>query len=138
MLTYRAEPGLEARQAQHLTPVPGGRGETRIAGYLEHLGDGLRARFEAAPYLALLDAMDSHDLVHARPLLSRIRDAKALVVDLDTDMLFTPSEVRRLADLLEAGGTPTERATIRSAHGHDAFLIEWPQLDAVVRRALML
>jgi homoserine O-acetyltransferase len=57
-------------------------------------------------------------------------------VDIDTDQLFTPAQVDLLADWLTARGVEARRATLRSPHGHDAFLIEWGALDPLVRTAL--
>ncbi|MDP3234119.1 MAG: alpha/beta fold hydrolase [Myxococcales bacterium] len=136
MLSYRAEPGLELNQSRTQPVRPGAPGTFPIEGYLEHQGQLLSARFHAAAYLALLDAMDAHDLVHREPLLSRIR-AKALVTDIDTDVLYTPAQVQALGEAL-AASTTVERATLRSLHGHDAFLIEWDQLAPLVVRALAL
>lgn len=130
MLTYRAEPGLERRQSRHDPLQAGAPGDYRVQGYLEHLGVSLRKRFTTASYLALLDAMDSHDVERG---LAKVK-APALVVDLDTDVLFTPAQSDRLAELLPNA----TRATIRSEHGHDAFLIEWPQVAEVLQRALAL
>lgn len=141
MLTYRAEPGLDAAQHRHLPPLPGRRGYL-VQSYLEHHGEKLHHRFTPRSYELLLDAMDHHDLLlplpgRRAPAIRAIR-AAALVVDIDSDQLFTPAQSEALAELLRANGTHVERATIRSPHGHDAFLLEWPQLDTLVRRALAL
>jgi homoserine O-acetyltransferase len=142
MLTYRAEPGLEATQHRHLPPLPGGRGY-RIQSYLEHHGRKLNNRFTARCYELLLDAMDHHDLRRPlpgqkTPALERIR-ASTLVVDVDTDQLFTPAQSGELARALRrAGHARVFRATLRSPHGHDAFLLEWRQLATVIRRAWRL
>ena len=136
MLTYRAEQSLDARHhraAGRLDPpwaLP-------IQSYLEYQGKKLRRRFDARPYLLQLDAMDAHDL-GARP--AGTPDGPlggfALCVDIDTDQLFTPAQVDLLADWLSAHGVEAHRATVRSPHGHDAFLIEWDALDPLVRQAL--
>lgn len=143
MLTYRAEPGLETWQGRHLQPEAGAEGEYRIQGYLEHQGRKLRSRFDGRAYLRLLDAMDNHDLTEPPPGgrgpagLARIR-ASTLAVDVDSDQLFTPAQVARLAGALQAFGTRVERATLESPHGHDAFLIEWDGLAPLVARALAM
>ena len=59
-----------------------------------------------------------------------------LCVDIDTDQLFTSAQVDVLADWLTARGVEARRATVRSPHGHDAFLIEWEALDPLVRGTL--
>ena len=143
MLTYRAEAGLDLRQGRHLQLVPGAAGEYRIQGYLEHQGLRLRRRFDGRSYLQMLNAMDHHDLLlpppgeEGMPAVARIRSS-ALVVDVDTDQLFTPAQVAALAGELAAAGCHVERATIPSVHGHDAFLIEEAPMAAAVRRALAL
>jgi homoserine O-acetyltransferase len=64
--------------------------------------------------------------------------SRALVVDIDTDTLFTPAQVDSLALRLSRNGALVKRATIYSPHGHDAFLIEWAQLAPLLTRALTL
>jgi homoserine O-acetyltransferase len=153
MLSYRAEEGLDEQQ---LRP-PGAPLEEpqRVRSYLGHQGDKLCARFDARSYLALLDAMDQHDLARPPPApspaerwrhgpgergawgVARIR-ASALLVGIDSDQLFFPAQLRRLAYRLRCRGVAAELALLRSPHGHDAFLLEWEQLAALVRRALAL
>jgi homoserine O-acetyltransferase/O-succinyltransferase len=136
VLTYRAEPGLDAAQGRHDPGTPRAGDELKVASYLEHQGDKLRRRFDAASYLALLDAMDAHDLLGRRPGLDEIR-ASALVVDIASDQLFTSARVQELARRLQVA-CHVETATLRSPHGHDAFLLEWDALQPLVRRALEL
>jgi homoserine O-acetyltransferase len=133
MLTYRAEPGLEAKR------VADGR---TIGSYLEHHGRRLHGRFTASCYESQLDAMDHHDLLRPLPgtkgpAIERIR-ASALVLDVDTDQLFPPAQSDELVRHLRANGSHVERVTLRSPHGHDAFLLEWNQLMPLVARALLL
>lgn len=170
MITYRAEPGLDATQGRAQRGVAwSSRARYRIQTYLEHQGGKLRARFDARAYLALLGAMDHHDLARApggpavderwpatvppRPShlaalgqgprepqppswgLDRIR-AATTVVAIDGDQLFLPAHGAALSRALAARGTDAHLDTITSVHGHDGFLIEWGQLDAIVRRAL--
>ncbi|SET75529.1 alpha/beta fold hydrolase [Stigmatella erecta] len=143
MLTYRAEPGLELRQARPPPEQPLG-GLYPVQGYLEHQGEQLRARFDARAYLALLGAMDHHDLSR-RPGTapeggwgaSRIR-ASTLCVGIDRDQLFFPSHMVALSERLRMQGRHSEYAELPSLHGHDGFLIEWEPLEGLVRRALAL
>lgn len=131
MLTYRAPAGLVR-----------GQEAGRIGGYLEHHGEKLHGRFTPACYAAQLDAMDAHDLTQPLPgsrraALARIR-ARTLVAVVDSDVLFPPADGAALVRALRRHGRRAQRATIRSPHGHDAFLLEWRQLDRLVRRALRL
>jgi len=53
----------------------------------------------------------------------------APAVDGDSDRLFLPAQAEELA-----GGIPgARRETISSLHGHDGFLIEAEQMDAILR-----
>lgn len=151
MLTYRAEPGLQSRHGRN-QPRPGeaeapgwsSRALYPIQSYLEYQGAKLRARFDARTYLALLGAMDHHDLARAPEGdtsgtwgVARIR-ASALCVGIDNDQLFYPEHMERLTDRLRALGRHAEYAGLSSAHGHDGFLIEWEPLERLLRRALAL
>jgi homoserine O-acetyltransferase len=149
MLTYRSEPSLETRQGRYLLEGWSPERPYRVATYLEHQGQKLVSRFDGRSYLALLDAMDHHDLARPPPLpgpeeswrhgpdwgLRRVR-AHVLAVGIDTDVLFFPQHMAGLAAELRALGQGAEEAVITSPHGHDAFLIEWDQVAAVLTRAL--
>ncbi len=133
MLTYRAEPGLIERQ---------GYEKKRVASYLNHHGITLDARFTVPCYESQLDAMDNHDLTHPLPgqrraAIAAIR-ATTLVVEVDSDQLFTTAQTRELLQLLRTSSARVSHAVLRSQHGHDGFLIEWTQLAKLVRRALQL
>jgi homoserine O-acetyltransferase len=141
MLTYRAEAGLEARQAR---PGPAAVPQSGypVQSYLEHQGEKLRNRFDAQAYELQLAAMDHHDMLQplpgdTQPAISRVR-ASALVVDVDTDQLFTPVQVNALAQHLRNAGAHVVRTTVCSIHGHDAFLMEWETLAPILTQALQL
>ncbi len=135
MVSYRAEAGLEQRQPRS---KPGADSYPfAVQSYLEHQGRKLADRFSPQAYLTQIGAMDLHDLTTSTPGIRDIR-APTLVADIDSDQLFTPAQVRVLADALADNGSVVERATIVSAHGHDAFLIEFDQVSALLKRALAL
>jgi homoserine O-acetyltransferase/O-succinyltransferase len=150
LLTYRAEPGLHERQGR----AQGGEEAAwsparsyRMQTYLEHQGRKLRRRFDGRAYLTQIDAMDHHDLARPPPGfqqlgsegfgLPRIR-ASLLVASIDSDQLYFPAQSKRLARGLREHGRLVEEVELKSDHGHDAFLIEWEQLDRALRRALDL
>ncbi|WP_224365577.1 homoserine O-acetyltransferase family protein [Hyalangium versicolor] len=149
MLTYRAEPALEVQQGRQLLDGWGPEQPYRVQTYLKHQGEKLVRRFDGRSYLALLDAMDHHDLSRPPPLpepqeswrhgpswgLSRIQ-ADVLAVGIDTDVLFLPHHMARLVDELRGQGRSAEVAHLTSPHGHDAFLIEWDQMAALLSRSL--
>jgi homoserine O-acetyltransferase len=137
ILTYRAEPSLDARQHRKAGHPPESPWSWPVQSYLEHQGRKLRRRFDARSYLLQLEAMDQHDLDAPPPGVDASSvPVRALCVDIDTDQLFTAAQADLLADWLTARGADVERTTLTSPFGHDAFLIEWEALAPLVRRAL--
>ena len=133
MCTYRSRASLQQRHGRRVQPVgDGGEGTLfAVESYLRYQGWKLVERFDANTYLTLTRAMDSHDVAQGRgeyaEVLGSIRQP-TLVVSIDTDVLYPPEEQRELAD-----GIPGARlATLRSAHGHDGFLIEVDELSCLV------
>ncbi len=98
-------------------------GGFRIERYLREQGEKLVARFDAASYVALTRAMDTHDVARGRgsyeEVLSTIT-APVLVVGCASDVLYPLDEQRELARWI-----PNARLeTLDSPQGHDAFLLE--------------
>ncbi len=143
MITYRAEPGFELRVGRSQTRGGWSAADAyRVQTWLEHQGQALVARFDAASYLCQLDAMDHHDLRRAPPGLTgdpldRIT-ASCLAVGIDTDALYLPAQSVVIADALRARGCVAEAAQITSAFGHDGFLMAFDQLAPLLERALAL
>lgn len=152
-----------AREDQRRGRVWHGRQPYSVQTYLDHQGDKLYRRFDARAYVSQLDAMDHHDisrvpkhLVSDDPQhwladaaqvlegspelswgLSRIQ-AATLAVGVDTDELFLPWHSELLVRRLRTHGRVSDIGMIRSAHGHDAFLIELDQVGALIERGLAL
>ncbi|HET8900519.1 MAG TPA: alpha/beta hydrolase-fold protein [Holophagaceae bacterium] len=122
MLSFRAPRGMDARFAE------GG-----IEAWLDHHGTALAARFTRARYHALLGAMASHDLGRGRGgLVAALKELKCPlhVLGIDTDALFAPALIRELAEAARRAGRFGSLRWLHSPHGHDAFLLEWPQVTA--------
>ena len=131
MITYRTAAEFDARF---------GRTSSRAAGrydvdhYLRRQGDKLVARFDAASYVALMRAMDLHDVGDlaeaARATASRVRTIVG--VGVDSDLLYAAGEVRAWTDAYRAAGMDARYREVVSASGHDAFLIEWDQVARIL------
>jgi len=103
----------------------------RAASYQKYQGLKLRKRFEPLAYYALSKAMDSQNVGRGRgglkKALNRIT-AKTLVISLDTDILFPPSEQKFIAKHIKNA----QYDKIKSEFGHDGFLIEYEQLEQII------
>jgi homoserine O-acetyltransferase/O-succinyltransferase len=136
MLSYRSYDSLEARFGRERRASDDGLASSfEIASYLAYHGVKLVRRFDANTYLGLTGAMDEYDLAAGRgrldEVLARVRPP-ALVMGIPSDVLYPESEQRGLAEALPRG----RYVRLASPHGHDAFLIEYVQLAAQLRRFL--
>ncbi len=136
MISYRSRESFEARfgrkQSQH-----NGTGEPgfEIESYLHYQGQKLVDRFDAATYVAITRAMDRHDIGRGRgdygEVLRSVK-ARALCIGIDSDVLYPVEEQRDIA-----GHIPHARyAELKSLHGHDAFLMEFEQLNQIIGQFL--
>lgn len=144
ILTYTTPAGLEERFGRQLATRPSAwpafGPRLDIETYFLHQGEKLVRRFDANSYLYLSSAMDRYDAAEGRgsdaAAFARIR-AAVLAIGTDTDWLYPACQVRALAEGIVAAGGRARFAEIQSLHGHDAFLKDWEQLDALVRPFLM-
>jgi len=125
MITYRSPKDYEAKFGRSLNT------ETQkfeIENYLEYQGEKLTKRFDANSYVSLSQAMDTHDISRNRgsfkKTLSNVKQP-CLVIGVDTDLLYPTYEQNELAEFIP-NSTYKE---ISSSHGHDAFLIEFNQIN---------
>lgn len=129
LLTYRGSGGY------NLTQDDGPLGEPfinhRACSYQRYQGEKLCKRYNAYSYVAILDSFDTHDIGRGRggtqQALSDIA-VPTLVVGISTDIIFTPEEMRALADAIP--GARYEE--IDSEFGHDGFLVEYERLNNIL------
>ncbi len=101
--------------------------EFAVQGYLEIQAERWVTAFDANAYLYLSRAMDRFDLAaHGTPqaVWRRADLANALIIGVESDMLFPISEQQALVHTLEAGGTATRFVPLPCIEGHDAFLVD--------------
>jgi len=134
MLSYRSMTSLEAKFGRERVSASRDllSASFEIESYLSYQGVKLVRRFDANTYLYLTRAMDDYDLAEGRGKLSAVLrgvTVPALVMGIHSDVLYPEHEQKQLLELL-----PKSRyAAINSPHGHDAFLIEFPQVAVQVR-----
>lgn len=136
MMVYRSPALFEERfgREPHEPRLEPGDPRYAVESYLRYQGQKLVGRFDAGSYVRLTEAMDDHDVGRGRgredaaAALART-GADALCVGISSDVLYPPGESRGLTALLPNG----RYAELRSPFGHDAFLVDFEALDALVR-----
>jgi homoserine O-acetyltransferase len=138
MTTYRSEADFDERFGRDTEPD----GRPSIVSYLDHQGRKLIDRFDPATYRVLAGAMDRHDVTTGRgglaDALARFgaSGTRLLGVGIEDDILYGPRQVRLLVEAARSAGVDADYREIASTKGHDAFLVEWDQLDRLLRDAL--
>src|SRR6202011_867326 len=109
----------------------------QVESYLRHQGSSFVERFDANSYLYLTRAMDYFDIAaeHGGKLAHAFRGTltRFCVVSFTSDWLFPTSDSRAIVHALNAGGARVSFAEIETDKGHDAFLLDEPELLAIVR-----
>ena len=77
--------------------------------------------------------MDSHNVGRGKAsikyALSQVK-ARTLVIGIDTDILFPSTEQKFLAEHIQTA----QYREITSLYGHDGFLVEFDQLDSILKK----
>jgi homoserine O-acetyltransferase len=109
----------------------------QVESYLRHQGITFVERFDANSYLYLTRAMDYFDLAadHDGVLAAAFKDTptRFCVISFTSDWLFPTADSRAIVHALNAGGARVSFAEIVTDKGHDAFLLDEPELFAIVR-----
>jgi homoserine O-acetyltransferase len=109
----------------------------QVESYLRHQGITFVERFDANSYLYLTRAMDYFDLAgdYDGVVASAFRGAptRFCVISFTSDWLFPTAESRAVVHALNAAGARVSFAEITTDKGHDAFLLDEPELFAIVR-----
>ncbi len=106
----------------------------QIESYLHHQGATFVDRFDANSYLYITRAMDYFDLAeeHGGKLseVFRLNATRFCIVSFTSDWLFPPVENKRIAHALNAVAAQVSFVEIKSDKGHDAFLLDEPEMFA--------
>ncbi|CAB4893757.1 unannotated protein [freshwater metagenome] len=135
-LTYRTESEMDVRFGRELQGDETGR--YAVESYLDHQAQKLAQRFDANTYIALTEAMNSHDVGRDRGgVAAALADIKipVVVVSIDTDRLFPPRLQEEIVELVPGAA---ELITVSSPFGHDGFLIDVESVGDAVRKAIIL
>ena len=105
-----------------------------VESYLHYQGNSFTKRFDANSYLYISKAIDYFDLVGNGSLAETFYGLKIkfLVISVDSDWLYPPSQSRDIVMGLSANDIDVRYCEIKSSYGHDAFLIEAGQLNYLI------
>lgn len=128
LLTYRGPHGYNITQQNPDIRIK----DHRAQSYQRYQGEKLCRRYNSYSYYSILNAFDTHDVGRARggtnEALQRIT-AETFVVGITTDILFPPCEMRDLTNRIPGA----KYFEIESLFGHDGFLVEHEQFNALLR-----
>jgi homoserine O-acetyltransferase len=125
---------------QALKRVPAGLGPRfAVETYLEAQAERFVRVFDPNCYLYLSRAMDCFDIAahgSAESVYRRSGAESALVIGVESDILFAIEEQALIARGMEAAGIRTRFVPLPSIEGHDAFLVDHARFDAAIRSFL--
>ena len=139
-ITYLSEAGLTEKFGRRLQGRDaksfGFDADFQVESYLRHQGISFVERFDANSYLYITRAMDYFDVAepHGGLLANAFKGTatRFCVVSFDTDWLYPTRESRAVVHALNAAGAAVSFVELSSPFGHDAFLLDVPELNRVV------
>ena len=140
-ITYLSDEALHRKFGRNLQdrdkPTFGFDADFQIESYLRHQGSTFVDRFDANSYLYMTRAMDYFDL--AADYGGRLANAflgtktRFCVVSFTSDWLFPTVENKAVVRALNAAGASVSFVEIETDRGHDAFLLDEPEMFATIR-----
>ena len=140
-VTYLSDQALHAKFGRKLqdraAPTFTFDADFQVESYLRHQGRSFVERFDANSYLYMTRAMDYFDLAadYGGQLAGAFRGTRTrfCVASFTSDWLFPTSESRAVVHALNAGGASVSFVEIDTDKGHDAFLLDVPDLITTSR-----
>jgi homoserine O-acetyltransferase len=140
-ITYLSDEALHRKFGRNLQdrekPTFGFDADFQIESYLRHQGSTFVDRFDANSYLYMTRAMDYFDLAvgYGGRLANAFLGTKTrfCVVSFTSDWLFPTVENKAVVRALNAAGASVSFVEIETDRGHDAFLLDEPEMFATIR-----
>lgn len=104
--------------------------------WLLHHGKRIEERFDLESYQLMNHLLTHIDITRGRGNFKEVAqtiNAKITQVIIDTDIFFVPDENIETAKILDELNIENELKEIKSIYGHDGFLIEFAQLEILLK-----
>jgi homoserine O-acetyltransferase/O-succinyltransferase len=112
--------------------------EFQIESYLEGHAQRFVGSFDPCSYIYLSRAMDWFDLADyggtVEAGLARMAMRRALVIGVESDILFPLEQQEQIAEGLRTAGAAVEFSALPSIQGHDAFLVDFRRFNPVIAK----
>ncbi len=141
MITYRSAKewalrfGRERVYAERKPGDPFGI-DFEVESYLESNAAKFTGQFDPNCYLYISRAMDLFDLADhggsVQAALQRFDVERALIMGVETDLLFPIEQQQELADGLQGNDREVTLARLPSLQGHDAFLVDMDRFRPII------
>ena len=140
-ITYMSDEALHRKFGRKLqnraAPTFSFDADFQIESYLRYQGSTFVERFDANSYLYVTRAMDYFDLAadYGGTLANAFKGTRTrfCVVSFTSDWLFPTSDSRAVVRALNAAGASVSFVEVETDKGHDAFLLDVPELIATTR-----
>jgi homoserine O-acetyltransferase len=140
-ITYLSDQSLHQKFGRRLQDrdaiTYGFDAEFQVESYLRHQGITFVDRFDANSYLYITRAMDYFDMAakHGGNLADAFKDTpvRFCVISFTGDWLYPTEENRRIVHALNSVAANVSFAEVESDKGHDAFLLDEPNLQKVLK-----
>jgi homoserine O-acetyltransferase/O-succinyltransferase len=140
-ITYLSELTLHRKFGRRLqdraAPTFSFDADFQVESYLRYQGEAFVERFDANSYLYLTRAMDYFDLAadYGGVLAHAFKrtPTRFCVVSFTSDWLFPTADSRTIVHALNAAAASVSFVEIDSDKGHDAFLLDEPELIATTK-----
>lgn len=107
-----------------------------VESWLNHHGTKLQERFQLSAYKLMNQLLKTIDITRNSDSFEEIAskmEANIHIIGIDSDLFFTANENRETFEELKKLNKNVTYGEIKSIHGHDAFLIEYKQLDNLLK-----
>ncbi len=104
----------------------------QVESWLNHHGEKLQQRFQLSAYKMMNQLLKTIDITRNRSSFEKIIsaiEANIYIIGINSDLFFTANENRDTYQLIKKFKDNVFYSEIDSQHGHDAFLMEYEQLD---------